>query len=423
MVPYLSNMQRKAIAIYLLRRRWKKRKRRAYWVHPILQERHNLGQFNKLFGDTERCEAENYHNFFRMSLELFNELVRLVHDRIYKQCTNYRESISVPERLAITLRYLTHGDLQRNLSYKFRVGHQTVSRIIRETCDALWEELSPLVLPAPNETIFHGAAMEFWELWQFPNCCGAVDGRYIQIKAPGRSGPEYANCKKLSFVLLGLCDASYKFLAVEIGHNSYFSEWTFDNSAFGSALNEDQLKIPAPSPFPSGDFSGNYCFIGDETFPLKTNLMQPFPTTALDLPKAVFNYRLSRARHTIENTFGILAARFRILRRPMNTKLDTAICIVKACVCLHNFIKGKEDAMGINMRRYCPARFIDYEYGNGSIVLGEWRSICATDTGLLPISCSETNNCTNDAAAVRDNLMRFFMTVSGSLSWQQSMVQ
>ena len=51
----------------------------------------------------------------------------------------------------------------------------------------------------------------------------------------------------------------------------------------------------------------NY-LVGDEIFPLKLWLMHPYPGQ-LSEEKMIFNYRLSRARPTIKNTFGILVAR------------------------------------------------------------------------------------------------------------------
>ena len=58
-----------------------------------------------------------------------------------------------------------------------------------------------------------------------------------------------------------------------------------------------ELDIPAPSTYMKCDFDPlPYFLVGDEIFPLKTELM------------IIFNYRLSQVHRTIENAFGILWA-------------------------------------------------------------------------------------------------------------------
>lgn len=57
-------------------------------------------------------------------------------------------------------------------------------------------------------------------------------------------------------------------------------------------------------------------------------------------------FRLSRARRVIENTFGILASKWRIYRRPIIAGENTVNAIIKATVVLHNFIKKSEDKEG-----------------------------------------------------------------------------
>lgn len=62
--------------------------------------------------------------------------------------------------------------------------------------------------------------------------------------------------------------------------------------------------------------------------------MKPFPGKGLTETQAVFNYRFSKARKTIENAFGILSARWRIFLKPIKAKLTLVDNIVKVFVCI-----------------------------------------------------------------------------------------
>ncbi|GFQ97232.1 DDE Tnp4 domain-containing protein [Trichonephila clavata] len=107
--------------------------------------------------------------------------------------------------------------------------------------------------------------------------------------------------------------ANYKFVLVDIGAEGHNSDGgVFKNSIFGQSLEKGTLDLPCPVEIPGTTKMLPFLFIGDEAFPLKSNLMRPYPGVALSKDKAIFNYRLSRARRCVENAFGIMASRFRI---------------------------------------------------------------------------------------------------------------
>ena len=54
-----------------------------------------------------------------------------------KKDTNLRKSIPAAERLMLTMRFLASGDSQISLSYLFRMGNKSVSRIVSETSEAI----------------------------------------------------------------------------------------------------------------------------------------------------------------------------------------------------------------------------------------------------------------------------------------------
>ena len=87
-----------------------------------------------------------------MIKEKFDTLVTLVRTYLSKRSCNsvVRAEISVEERLALTIRYMATGNSQISLSFSFRVGKSTMSGILKETCEALWQVLQPVYVKAPS---------------------------------------------------------------------------------------------------------------------------------------------------------------------------------------------------------------------------------------------------------------------------------
>jgi hypothetical protein len=79
-----------------------------------------------------------------------------------------------------------------------------------------------------------------------------------------------------------------------------------------------------------------HVFVGDEAFPLSENLMRPYPKRSVTgkYENKIYNYRLSRARETVECSFGILASRFRVFRKPFEIKVDSVDKVIRGRFCV-----------------------------------------------------------------------------------------
>ena len=350
-----------------------------------------------------------------MSPERFDHLLRLVGPLITKKNTRFRDAIPAGERLTITLRFLASGDSQISLSFMFRVGRKSVSRIVSETYKAIADVLTPKYVNAPKTpSEWKRIAVDFEDLWQMPHVVGAIDGKHIAIEAPASTGTLYHNYKGFfSQVLLAVCDARYNFILVDVGQfGSNNDSGVLANSSMGRRFENGTIGLPDPE-YKRGYTNGllPYYLVGDEIFALKPWMMRPYPGKLAE-EERVFNYRLSRSRRVIENVFGILRARWRIFSRPIKASIENTERYIMAAVCLHNYLRQTENAL------YCPLGFVDSENSSGEIKRGEWRSIVGKADCFNPIARCKGGKRKEDANNMREALKAYVNSEEGSVSWQ-----
>lgn len=222
----------------------------------------------------------------------------------------------------------------------------------------------------------------------------------MRIQCPPCTGSEFYNYKGFfSIILFALVDAEYNFSYVSIGANGRAGDaGIWHECSLKVGLENGTLHLP-----------DGYTIVGDDIFPLKNYLMKPYSRRNLSKKERIFNYRLSRARRISENAFGILAWRFRIFQRPIETKVETTDLIVWTACLLHNWLRRTNAGNTISLA--------DYEDPNsGDVIPGPWRESPFRFRSVMKLS---SNNYSDNAEEIRDAYAKYFMN-EGAIPWQWS---
>lgn len=170
---------------------------------------------------------------------------------------------------------------------------------------------------------------------------------------------------------MGICDASYKFIFVDIGSPGADGDLNvFARTEFGSSILNDDNSLNFPPNTNIGGTQTPFFFLGDDAFPLNRRLMKPYSrnrNAQLSNEQKVFNYRLSRARRTIENAFGILTMRWGCLRTEFLCSPDKVKIIVGACCTLHNYLIKRSNI-------YAAPHHFDRYTDEGELIEADWRN-------------------------------------------------
>ncbi|KAK0146520.1 Protein ALP1-like [Merluccius polli] len=308
--------------------------------------------------------------------------------------TNYRRPIPPAERLAICLRFLATGDSYRTIACRYRVGVSTVARIVTQVTKVIWDAL------VPHASAHHRRLEEY---------CRGLPSQHLVIRAPDNSGSLFYNYKgTYSIVLLAVVDSEYCFRVVDVGSYGRTSDGdVLANSNFGQKLLDGTLGLPPDVLLPGAEHMGQqpYVFVTDEAFPLRRNLMRPFPGHQSGSHR-VFNFRLSHARLIVENTFGILTSKWRMYRGVIGVSPANVDTCVKATCVLHNFLRRTSKTTNRTSRP--PA---------GQPGPSQAPSADGDAVGLQTVTRVGSNNASREAIRVRETLVSYFSN-EGAATWQ-----
>lgn len=210
-------------------------------------------------------------------------------------------------------------------------------------------------------------------------------------------------------MLFALVDADYNFLFVDVGCQGRISDGgVFRDTKLYDLIEKRLINFPSPHPLPERHIPIAYFFVGDSAFALSENLMKPYAGThPKGTSKRVFNYRLSRARRTVENAFGIISSVFRVLRKPMLLQPDKAELVVMTIVLLHNYLRRH------SRTTYFNQELIETEEGMNEET---WRQSNEDLRSLLPLRNIPRRSPAH-LNALRDELSDYFIK-EGKISWQ-----
>jgi len=285
---------------------------------------------------------------FRMSKGTFDLLCEKLKNCLTPSDKTVRSVIDVQKQVAIAFYWLASSAEYRTIGNLFGVGKSTVCICIHKVCNAIVNNLLEQYVNFPEGEELKRVIKGYQESWGFPNCAGAIDGSHISIIAPVDSHGDYINRKGYySLILQGVCDHKYIFRDINIGwpgrvHDArvFANTEIFHRGENGLLFRTWFKRVQLENK----EVNMPVVLLGDPAYPLKPWLLKPFTNRNHLTPiQNAFNYRLSRARMTIENSFGRLKGRWRCLQKRLDVDVEFACTVITTCVVLHNICEISND--------------------------------------------------------------------------------
>ena len=255
--------------------------------------------------------------------------------------SNARAATPVWKKVVVAVHYMRTGEKYLLLGQRFGVGQSTAHKYVHDVSAAIVKVMQHEYIRLPQTRAECQELMkQFYQLSQFPNVIGCVDGVHFEIVKPnGVTGHEYTNRKfDTSVVCQCMCDHQSRFMDVvaawpgSVHDSRVMSESSLQRKGIGRLLGQ-----------------GMQCVVlGDAGYAIQPWLITPFTQRGrrgLNLARNErrFNLRLSKTRVKIEHAFGMLKGRFRSLLTVINMQPKYVSSYLLACMVLHNYCIMEKD--------------------------------------------------------------------------------
>ena len=281
---------------------------------------------------------DQWYANFQISKNTFHFLVDELRADLKRQDTEMRKAVTVQRKIALFLYYLASTDSYRSLGNLFGLSRGFVCICLRQVSEAILQKLKPKYISFPKGDELLQVIAHYQERWGFPMYAGAIDWTHIAIATPHHNHVAYVNRKSYhSIVMQAVVDGHYMFRDIVVGWpGSVHNARVFSNSEFYSLGCSGQL-FPEDVQETILGRQIHLVILGDPAYPMLNCLMKAYPeNTNTPRIQRRFNYRLSRAQMTVENTFGHWKGRFRRFLKQIDMSVEGVIKVVAASCVIHN---------------------------------------------------------------------------------------
>ncbi|WVZ88353.1 hypothetical protein U9M48_034884, partial [Paspalum notatum var. saurae] len=296
--------------------------------------------------DSAKC----YKNFC-MKPAAFMQLHQLLVTNYGLQSTRQFDTV---EALAMFLWARGTGQSCRQIQDRFERSLDTISRKMGNVADAMFSFAHTIIVPKdPNYTQLHPRLLPYAPY--FDGCIGAIDGTHIRARINHDSRLDFINRKGCTtFNVLAIVDMDMRFTYVGMGRAGSCHDMAVLRDCMATA------NYPHPSP-------GRY-YLVDSGYALDKGYLGPYRSTRYHLEEfrrrgaetmqEKFNYHHASLRNVVERAFGVLKAKWHILREVPLYAREKQTKMIIACCAVHNFLLDR--ALKLHPQRSMP-RNVDYD--------------------------------------------------------------